>query len=88
MVPGAESNIKRKQLIHNASLNEIWGGANNEANAISALKNHGFDSLAKPTLDLGSKKPEAKSGGASVFASARSCIKSTGSESMIRATAE
>jgi hypothetical protein len=44
MVPGAESNIKRKQLIHNASLNEISAWANTEANAISALKNRGFDS--------------------------------------------
>jgi hypothetical protein len=38
MVPGAESNIGRKQLINNASLNEISVWANNEANAFSALK--------------------------------------------------
>jgi hypothetical protein len=44
MVPGAESNIERKALIHNASLDEILAWANNEANAISALKNRGFDS--------------------------------------------
>jgi len=54
MVPGAESNIKRKQLIRNASLNEVKCEANTRANRISALKNRGFDSLAKPTLDLGS----------------------------------
>jgi hypothetical protein len=44
LVPGAESNIGRKQLIYNASLNEISAWANTEANAISALKNRGFDS--------------------------------------------
>jgi hypothetical protein len=44
VVPGAESNIERKELIHKGSFNEISAWANTEANAISALKNRGFDS--------------------------------------------
>jgi len=42
--PGAESNIERKALIHNAFLNEISACANTSTNTISALKNRGFDS--------------------------------------------
>lgn len=60
MVPGAESNIERKQLIHNASLNEISAWANNEANAISALKNRGSIPVAKPALHLGSENGQPK----------------------------